>query len=320
MKHIINKIGFIAFMALGFSACDENSFEQVVSYEIPEEEPRLVTYAEFTDKDSVLSAMIGRSLGINSTRPDDKMDKAKVELFKNNSLIMGFDPLPDGSNPFDKVRYYNNTKKATNIFNDDTDYKLVVTYAPYKTIESTIRPPKKVDITGIEYNPFKFVSGGGGKSDEVLVEFLDPPGENFYKFSISIGVKDPFSSTIEYQDPYIQTSTASNDIFGSGDAELTISDAAFNGKKYKFRCGLTIQNIGSFFDPKTGNFVTGEIKEMVVKMTSISKEAYYYEKSVQQYENTQGNPFAEPTQINTNMKNGFGFFRIGRVSEKTFKF
>ena len=320
MKHIIYKFGIIAFVALSFYACDENSFEQVVTYDIPEEEPRLVTYAEFNDKDSLLFPLVGRSIGVNSTRPDDRMDKAKIELFKDNNLIMAFKPLTDSALFYDKVRYYTSTKKATNIFKDDTDYKLVVTYAPYKTIESTVRPPKKVDIIGVEYNPNKFVSADGGKSDEVLVEFVDPPGENFYKFSIYIGIKPVFSDKVEYQIPYIQTSTTNNDLFGSGDAELTITDAAFNGKKYKFRCGITIQNNGGYTDPKTGVFITGELKDMIVRMTSIPKEAYYYEKSFQQYENTQDNPLAEPTQINTNIKNGFGFFSIGRVSEKVFKF
>ena len=324
MKSI--KYLILGFAAIAFAACNSSSFEQVVTYDIPEEAPKLVTYAEFTDADTTFRPMVGRSVGINSKLPVDSMKDAKMSLYKNNNLIMSFNSYYDKKkNSYKNVYFYKNSTTVNNPFSDDADYKLKVEYAPYKTIESTIRPPQKVDILGIEYNPLGFTDVDGDKSDEALVEFLDPPGENFYKISVSMKVKDD-AGVVSYKTPFIKTTT-SNSIFGGGDSDLSFNDETFNGGKHKFRMGLEIRGGGKGGGPGGpggpggGNNNTFTKQEVVVRLISISKEAYYFERSVSQYKASQDNLFgAEPTQVNTNFVDGYGYFRIGRVAEKILKF
>jgi hypothetical protein len=39
-----------------------------------------------------------------------------------------------------------------------------------------------------------------------------------------------------------------------------------------------------------------------------------------QYLNSEGNPFSEPSQVNTNFTNGFGIFQLSRASSFKIKF
>ena len=54
---------------------------------------------------------------------------------------------------------------------------------------------------------------------------------------------------------------------------------------------------------------------LVVHLQSTSKEYYQYMKSFDQYVENDGNPFAEPTLVKTNVKNGLGI--LGASSEIT---
>jgi hypothetical protein len=52
-----------------------------------------------------------------------------------------------------------------------------------------------------------------------------------------------------------------------------------------------------------------------VKLLSIPKELYIFEKSLYTYEKTIEDPFAEPIYLNGNIKNGNGIFAICRSTE-----
>ncbi|MBQ5424737.1 MAG: DUF4249 family protein, partial [Bacteroidales bacterium] len=54
---------------------------------------------------------------------------------------------------------------------------------------------------------------------------------------------------------------------------------------------------------------------VVVHLRAISKDYYQYQKSFDLYVENDGNPFAEPTLVKTNVKNGLGI--LGTASEVT---
>lgn len=45
-----------------------------------------------------------------------------------------------------------------------------------------------------------------------------------------------------------------------------------------------------------------------VYFSNVSESSHYYNRSFQLYQETQGNPFAQPVQVFSNITNGFGIF------------
>jgi hypothetical protein len=66
---------------------------------------------------------------------------------------------------------------------------------------------------------------------------------------------------------------------------------------------------------KDGYCLYDFIKSFGIKVISIPKELYLFEKSVYTYRKTVGDPFAEPVYINGNIKGGNGIFALCRSKE-----
>jgi len=47
---------------------------------------------------------------------------------------------------------------------------------------------------------------------------------------------------------------------------------------------------------------------MVATLSSVSEDYYKYNVTLAKYEQTQGDPFAQPVQVYSNIENGFGIF------------
>ena len=47
---------------------------------------------------------------------------------------------------------------------------------------------------------------------------------------------------------------------------------------------------------------------------NISQDYYYYRRSLELYNQTSGNPFAQPVQVFSNIQNGFGIFAGAQVN------
>lgn len=62
------------------------------------------------------------------------------------------------------------------------------------------------------------------------------------------------------------------------------------------------------------------LKSIRIKLLTIPKELFLFEKSLYTYKQTQGDPFTEPVYLNGNIKNGNGIFAICRSSELLIKF
>ena len=311
MKNISN-ILIYSCLAILFNGClnDDGTLGQVVTFDIPKEEPRMVCAANFLDTDTVFNVLLSLSKGVNDDPYTDKMDKASVQLFKDNVLVTDFPKkTPIGSTfSFNTTNYSFINKKVLT----DGEYKLNIAYSPYKPIEAIMKMPEKVNIKSAKYVPDGFVLADGDKKDEFTVEFVDPAGQNYYDFEIFYEYKDG-TGLIRYDQPYdVTTSTAGSGLFSDSDRTTIFNDAIFNGKTHKLRIG--VRGNSGFFDPNTGLFVS-DANAIIIKFYSLSKDSYLYEKSLQEYENSQGNPFgAEPSQINTNFKNGFGMFEVRRIS------
>lgn len=76
---------------------------------------------------------------------------------------------------------------------------------------------------------------------------------------------------------------------------LMISDDLFDGQSYQIKAEF------HDWDAKRG-------KQYHIELISMNRSGYLYRRSIIDYEDAYGDPFAEPVQIFCNIENGYGIF------------
>jgi hypothetical protein len=84
---------------------------------------------------------------------------------------------------------------------------------------------------------------------------------------------------------------------------VTFSDVAFDGQTYTFTVDVRVHT-----DSR------GEVSEPYVRLEAVSERYYRYIRARQAISDNQGNPFAEPITLPSNVTGGLGIFagRSGR--------
>jgi hypothetical protein len=306
---------FIIVSLFLFTSC-ENFFNQVIEVKVPEVNSRIVLDARVAAGDSVLTVFVSRSRGIlddsdysyeaiildsmyyvdfngdsvlyvnNYFVGYDTVSNVKLELFKNGISL--------GQLPAKRPGYYEIPQLFSPTENDE--YTLSAVADGFETVTTTSVIPVAPVIKSLEFTPG---NGSGPFGDQVssLDIVIDDVSQAADYYLVEVYTRyDTFA-------PYNPEFIMSNDPLTSanGDGGIMISDESFNGGQYNLRIGL-------YGD------LTGIDSKVVLK--SISKDHYLFLKSVQLYRNSNGNPFAEPVLLHSNVVNGYGLFAIWHQVEK----
>ncbi len=300
MKNI--KISLIAILIITvFASCEDLFKGAVLEVELPEHESQLAPYGFFRDTDTILTVMVGKSVGILDTINPYIVYGATVELYKNGALdyIFTFADSIGGyqvalNSPFNPVV--------------GDEYELRVSAEGFESTSAIQVIPEKVEIIDATFNLRGGVNQFGETVDIIDVKFQDPTGvSNFYEIGgyADISYTDPFDTTytFEYRNEFYFESNDPN--FSNG----TISDANFDGQEYTLR--LESYN---FFDPNDPNVdVTS-----VLNLSSATPEYATFINSLNDYWLAEDNPFAEPVLLYSNMSGGVGAFGIFKTSSFEF--
>lgn len=195
-------------------------------------------------------------------------------------------------------------------------YRIVAKADRLADVEAEMTMPRSVkikdakwDSSGVANDPNAFYA-----KLKLDLTFDDPADEKNY-YSVFVGIV----YTITYQrptDPAPRTDTATSfydavildPAFTTEDERRTrFSDATFNGKTYTA--------------PLEANFYASpgyKLLKVELRLTTISDECYKYDESRSLYNETDGDPFAQPVQIYTNVSNGFGVFGGNSIDVKSY--
>lgn len=292
MKKI--KLGFIAIAIITlFASCEDMFRGAILEVELPEHESQLAPYAFFKDTDSILVVKVGKSVGVlDSINPDLVLD-ATVELYKNGSLEHTFT--------------YNTLSNAYEVDlgepfapNAGDEYELRVFKEGFEPTSAIQVIPTPVQADTVQYIPQGGVDPFGDPLDIINVTFTDPANvNNYYEFGGFFNVKytDPFDTTFsdEYQYPIFLESNDPN--FNNG----ALSDAAFDGRQYTIR----LETYPAFWGDPVNFEISGQIL-----FSSTTAEYATYINSLNDYWDAEGNPFAEPVILYSNMSSGLGMFGV----------
>ena len=275
--------------------CGDDFFEQVVEVDLPEHEPALAVSANFSDIDTTLAVYVSNSVGVLEPDQPTFIDNATVQLFKDDQLLYNLG--------------YNNSGLygivgIAPLGSNSANYELKVSAPDFDPVFSTQAMPQPVPITDVSFEEDGAVTPDGERVNSVTITFTDPGGlENYYSVSTVARLTE---SGIEYSEMVYLESF--NPIVEEGEEILIFTDATFDGREISLNF-YTYDNIPE----------NVESLELDISLISISEDRYYFEKSLNIFNNSNGNPFVEPVVVHNNIENGHGVFTMESRSIFTLK-
>ncbi len=300
MKYL--KYSFIVLFILSLASCDEDQFTSVKTINFPEHESKLAVTSQISATPPggnivFPSVFVSHSLGIVDNDQYDIIDDATVELYK------------DGE-PFYEFYYEPLTAEYMcdlNLDFTEGTYTLKVDSPDYEAVEATQTMPKKAEILSTTYQfeaiPFDF---DNDLFDLMTVKIQDPAGEeNFYSFDVYFEITDTTNGSVRKEGIYTDTD---DPLFEFGyNIYHILPDVTFDGNTYDIRIVQNSEWVGIGQNEK--------LSAAIVRITTLTKDLYIYETSRYINSDAQGNPFAEPVLVHSNIDDGFGVFTLQNIEE-----
>jgi hypothetical protein len=301
-------IGLLAVLA----ACEKN-----VTIDIPQRAPRLVLDGQL-GKGQPFQISVGKSRGIlqplnyNLSLEDNYVVKdARPIVFENNTPI---DTLVFSPSDY---RYKTIRNK---IVRDGFTYTLKVTAPNFEQAEATTIVPSQSQIASVTRVANARKNADGNFMDQITIKLNDPSEVNHYQISFFAAAN--FGGT-GY--PITCLSSTDKDLESIGDnTDPTATDNCFDGsqllmKDVNFNGGTKVLTVYIESSQLMNNSSGGMIHRPFVKVYRITADHFKYIKSLNTFENTAGNPFAEPVNVYSNISNGYGLFSAYTMAVDTLR-
>lgn len=263
----------------------------VVDFDIPVERPKVVINSLFSP-DSVWQIQISRAKHVLDNRQGsyfDPVTDASVSIRDQDNVLI--ETITGSFKNLVGHSYIGKTKPLPGKL-----YVIQVEVNNETSIKAINKVPTLVPITSFNIDSSRFIAEG--EAIEIEVNFKDPAEEkNFYTIKI---IEDAFyvinKDTVWFPREiyYVLEDPTLNSEFSEPDKY--INDNLFNGKNNSLH--LKIYFYGS-------NFTSLNLR---LALVSISEEYYKYFTTKSLQDNTNGDPFAQPVQVFSNIENGLGIF------------
>lgn len=299
MKNLANYT-YLFFVLLFCMSC-----ETTVELNLPDQDAKIVVNATIST-DSLFTVHVSKSVGSLENRPKTILYHALVKLYEND--VYKEDLKLNTQGFFTSVTGFKPKEGNT--------YKVEVSLKNYETVTAVCKVPDVTIPTLITYSDSAFSEANGFDNSskewysQIDVTISDvAETTNYYAIQLlqEYPVYDTLFNVVGYQTYplYVRTNDPNAEISG---VDCLISDEYFNGSSYK----ITVNTPSS-------SFITDSISRYYLYFKSISRETYLYKKTLNKYYNSNGNPFAEPVRVYSNVENGMGIFGAYSYSLKKIK-
>ncbi len=300
-KKQVDKIIFNLFIILTFLSCQPEKID------IPDTGRKIVINSLLTS-DSLIGANITTSAYVfQDTSVNNSLSEitnAKAVIYENNTFL---DSLSyNYSYKYHSSAGYLLYNYSSKLFYPKPGYQ-------YKIKVDAFGKPEVTAITTIP-NIVKIV-----RVDTSRVIISNPWYESNVDMIFDIVFNDPANEQNYYlifmptngqvQDPAIEEYLYSGSIL----AGFAFSDKTFNGKPHVSRLIINGKDIGYPFWDYGGTY-TPVKKVLYFKLYSITEDYFKYIQSLNLYYTNYNNPLAEPTQVFSNIQEGYGIFEGAGVS------
>lgn len=294
MKNSVQTLMLVVLTFVGFTSC-----ETVVDMKLPEQPPKLVVNS-FVTPDSIIMLHLSKSQFILKNEQIKPVIDGDVLLFENGSFIGKLIHLNKGF-------YY----LPGFLPKENKQYTINASGEGLKNVEAKDTIPSKPIINQIELSSSYFE--GQSYKDFIVYINDNPSAENYYMVSL-IGKRYEYIydtltydiiDSVEVSEPigFVSQDKVFEEQLGGTNS--VFSDKLFNGKIYPLRISLS-----EYLFDETNNMSYFEI---IIILKNISQS--YAKYLITYANNSYSDPFSQPVQVFTNVKNGFGIF-AGYSSEK----
>ncbi|MBO4876202.1 MAG: DUF4249 domain-containing protein [Bacteroidales bacterium] len=334
-------IYIIIASTLALAAC-----EKTLDFPFEYKQPKLVLNCVLSNT-SEIDFTVSRSMHILDSKEIVKISDADVIIFEDDKPLQVV-PISDGEGNY----------HAAYIPKVGHTYKFQVSKDKFETIEAEATMTNSTTINSLSGKMATSEDGSyyyGGNFD-ISMNFNDNPNEeNYYMITVAGKLPDDLVEYItnnhsgyyfsyEMLDSSYLLNLECNDMSvnnSHNNSNLFFSDEIISGTDYsiKFSAQDYRDIYGTFYEIEYYNYNGNEGEnitedpgidslpfyrefeyELIVHIATISKDYYQYLKSYDQYVENDGNPFAEPTLVKTNVKNGLGILATASEVTDTIKF
>ena len=300
---------------------------KVLDYDIPDDEKKIVVNGLISNY-SPFSIHVNKSLHILDRLEIKPIDDALVQLFQDGVLVVETSEGNDGLYTSDFIGSCGH------------NYSLMVSAPNMKSATAICNilypvPIEKVDTTKLITESYYFGYYYQSSELKCSILFNDPvETENYYELEAIVSYLLPdysmnedtmiikgYEKISEYSmfisnDPVIEYSMVSNQITLKNNEDENIigekilfSDRIINGLEYN----LNISFLSDFYIP--GNEDIDSVK-LTIHLKSVTKDYFLYMQLLERHLQVKDDPFSEPSQAYTNIKNGLGI--LAGMSESVF--
>jgi len=280
------------------SSCDEDTFTSVVEIEIPEHSPLPAVTCSFKAGDTYIETFVSKSQQITGEPDFEIVDNAEVRFFKNDNL-------------WETVDFHEGAQKyilsgVGPVPADGATYRLEVLVPGFETVTATQTMPAAPTIQNLNFTEDGGVDLYGDRVNKVTLDIVDQAGVDNY-YAIELLHFRTFDNEEYYEELYFNST---DPLIEYGNEYMLLDDASFEGGTYSLDAGI---GNWQFQNPEPGEAI-------IAKVYSLTRDDYLYNRSLDIYYNSEGNPFAEPVVVQDNIENGYGIFRLGSPTELTYEF
>jgi len=303
----MKKYFYIVFLLIFLISCSE-----VIDIKVDEKEKKIVLNSIITP-DSLIKVHLTKSIGVLEADSNVKfIENAQIQLFENDNFIENL--------TYDKNGYYNSktfpkigniyTLKATNNELQDIETKttiptnVAIKNITYK-IDSIAYPTQMYDVeTNTFYDTIMYTIDKF-KVNVTFDDAVDTKNYYYLCFANKNPIYDYLTDSIigeRYFFTYYSLINSDNYTYFYMDGlnGYMVSDNFFNGKQFTINADLMGWG--------------GYLPTLYIFLISISEDFYNYAISNDKYREASYNPLAEPVNVFSNIKNGFGIFTSYSVS------
>ena len=258
------------------------SCTKFIDFKEEESKPKVVINSLFTN-DEPISVNLSKSQSVLVENQLGPIEGANV--FIKNAGDQVLDTLFE-----DSLGYYSGSM----IPSEEIEYHIEVNHPEYDQATASNTIPKQALIQS--YNYQITTDPNNGDQMNISVEITDTdPEQNYFALEFIYGQDLPGIPTTEYVFYY----TSNDPIFDDSDEDeyseiRYFSDNLFNG--------------GSYQIDVSGSSIVGQGNFIEIRLHSLSKDYYLYSKTLENYGFSEGNPFAQPVPVHSNVTGGMGIF------------
>ncbi|MBL0016313.1 MAG: DUF4249 domain-containing protein [Bacteroidia bacterium] len=318
MKRLVYSL-FILTGLVALTSC-ENDLES----DIPSAKPQLVVNSLFT-LDSIIRIEVSASASPGQGGNIQSLRDAKIILFEDETQLK--DLVLDSmlATPFNFSGAPNASVAPVKLYFHKVLSSPVKSGRPY-TIEVKYPGMESVTATNTVPRPVRAIA-----ESQILGSAINIDGTPMVKHSFTIndnGGRENAYGIEVIVTPAGQTGPAQRIPFFSGEKafseNLTVTDGQYSqGVLYQPQNGVYFTN-GKFqgrhktFDFYVDEQYTSNQYDLKVRFLTLSRDFFEFATSYQKQKLNNNNPFAEPTQVYSNIENGLGIFAGFAVTEVVF--